>query len=205
VSGFQKVALPLGILVVMSAIAGLVGNHFSHELKGWHEVKAITLPLPPPIYGGYLIDAGGVRLHVPIGYFGSIFPNGRDVVLIAVRGNSSPEMYDQEKARDGIMNFWFQNETMSRMGAERMREWVSQRFTEKSFHIASEQARSLAGQDGVCSEYSIRYGGEVMYGTRLGIACTFGKDEYATFEGTPPSAADFYQVIESAQPLKGKN
>jgi hypothetical protein len=195
---FKKAALGIGILLVLAGIAGLIGRH---DFK--LEVKAI--PPRRPIYGGYLMEAGGVGLHVPIGYIGSFFPTGRDAVLTTVRGDYSQEMYAQEKVREGIMNFWLQNEEARRLGGKRMRELMGRRFTEKSFRYVGDRPRSMAGQGGVCSEYSISYDGEVTYGTRLGIVCTFGQDEYADFEGTLPSAADFYQVIESALPLQRKN
>jgi hypothetical protein len=86
-----------------------------------------------------------------------------------------------------------------------MRQLMSNRFTSKRFLHVADRAYSLAGQNGVCSEYSITYHGEVYYGTWLGIVCAFGADSYAQFEGRPPSAADFYRAIASAQSLQRKN
>jgi hypothetical protein len=142
---------------------------------------------------------------VPIGYLSTIAASGRDVELTSEPADFSIREFVQEKARVGKMDFWFQNDIVKGWNGERMRALMSRRFIEKNFRHVADRPYTLAGKDGICSEYSIRYGGEVTYGTRLGIACTFGQDAYAGFEGTLPGAADFYQVIKSAQPLKGKN
>jgi len=195
VSGFQKVALPLGILVLFSGIAGLVRNHFKPGSKA----------IPPFMRADKVIEAGGVMLHVPAGYVSTAYPNGRDVELNTEPGNFSIRLFLEEKVRMGKMDFWLQNEFVSRLGRERMRALMSRRFVEKNFRHVADRPYSLAGQDGICSEYRVTYGGEVTYGTRLGIVCTFDQDEYASFEGTLLGAADFYKVIESAESLQRNN
>ena len=196
-SRFQKIVLPLGILVVMSGIAGLVQTHFRKS-----ERKAAFLH---PVNGSHFVEAGGVKLHIPAGYISSISPNGRDVELTSEPGTFSIQMYMEEKVREGKMNFWLQNELVSRLGGKKMRELMRLRFDQRSLPYVADHPYSLAGQEGICSEYSAHYGGEITYGTRLGILCTFGDDKYADFQGTLLGAADFYKIIESAEPLQRKN
>jgi hypothetical protein len=197
VSGLQKVALPLGVLAVLSGIAGLVQTHYFRSGR-----KAAFLRV---VDGGHFVEASGVRFRVPAGYVSSISPNGRDVELTSEPGAFSVQMYMEEKVREGKMNFWLQNELVSRLGGKRTRELMSLRFGQKSLRYVADHPHSLAGQEGICSEYSAHYGGEVTYGTRLGIVCTFGDDKYADFQGTLLGAADFYKVLKSAEPLQRKN
>jgi hypothetical protein len=197
VSGLQKIALPLGILVVLSGIVGLVKTHYFRS-----ERKAAFLSV---VDGSHFAEAGGVKFHVPAGYVSSISPNGRDVELTSEPGAFSVQMYMEEKVREGKMNFWLQNELVSRLGGKKMRELMRLRFDQKSLRYVADHPSSLAGQEGICSEYSAHYGGEITYGTRLGIVCTFGDNQYADFQGTLLGAADFYKILESAQPLQRKN
>lgn len=179
----------------MSGIAGLVRNHFKPGSKA----------IPPLVRADQVIEAGGISLHVPAGYVSTVFPSGRDVELNTEPGNFPIRLFLEEKVRMGKMDFWLQNEIVSRLGGERMRALMSRPIIQKSFRHFADRHYSLAGRDGLCSEYRVTYGGEITYGTRLGIVCTFGQDGYASFEGTLLGAADFYQVIESAEPLQRKN
>jgi hypothetical protein len=197
VSGFQKVALPIGILAVLSGIAGLMQTHFFRSERNAAFLRPLT--------GSHFVEAGGVKFHIPAGYVSSISPNGRDVELTSEPGTFSIQMYVEEKVREGKMNFWLQNELVSRLGGKKMRELMSLPFGQKSLRYVADHPYSLAGQEGVCSEYRVHHGGEITYGTRLGIVCTFGDDKYADFQGTLLGAVDFYKIVESAEPLQRKN
>ncbi|HZS25911.1 MAG TPA: hypothetical protein VFB76_01675, partial [Candidatus Angelobacter sp.] len=101
--------------------------------------------------------------------------------------------------------FLFQKDLLKSLGDKRTRDLIIQQISRGGVHHVADMPRSLAGHKGICSEYSIVYGGEVEYGTRLYVACTFDEEGYVRFEATPQSAADFYQIIETAEPLKRNN
>lgn len=196
-SGFQKVALPLGILIVLSGIAGLVQTYFFKPAR--------KTAFQHPVNAEHFVEAGGVRFRVPAGYVSKINSDGQSVELASEPSNFSNQAFLEEKVRMGKMDFWLQSEAVSKVGGERMRALRMRYFETKSFRHFADRPCSLAGQSGSCSEYRITYGGEITYGTRVGIACMFGHDGYAGFEGTLLSADDFYHVMESAQLSKEKN
>jgi hypothetical protein len=198
VSPFKKAALGMGIPIAVAGIAWLTVNHYFHpELQAilWHRRH------------GNFVDAGTVRLRIPSAYIADIGANRLGATVTAEPGLFVIRSFPQEKMRLGRMEFWFQNpkELLKPVWGQRIRELMGGVFTAKHFHHVADRSYSLAGKDGICSEYSITYHGEVYYGTRFNIVCTFGEDGYAEFEGTPPSAHDFYQVIESAQMSQEKN
>ena len=207
-SGFQKVALGIGLLAALAALAGLAGlaslaqkHYFQHQ--GFRKEEKNSLP--QPIYGGHLIEANWIRLYVPVGYFSKISPNGQQVEMATEPGNFSEHMFAEENGRIGRMYFWREDERAGNTGDLHTRELMTGPFRAKSFGHFADRPYSLSGQDGICSEYrNQRYDGKLTYGNRVGVACTFGADARASFEGTLLSADDFYHVIESAQPLKGK-
>jgi hypothetical protein len=195
VSRFKKAALGAGLTIAFAGIGWLIGAHYFRPESAaifWHQRH------------GDFVDADDVRLHVPSAYVAD--GGRRGAILIVEPGLFAISWYPRGMQRVGKMEFWFQdkNALLKPVWGQRIREYMGSIFMARNFHHVADRAYSLAGRDGICSEYSIT-SGVFDFGTRFNIVCTFGEDGYAEFEGTSPSAADFYKIIESAQPVTRKN
>lgn len=151
--------------------------------------------------GGVSLEVNAIKFLIPDGYCTQLFTGGANV--FAEGGIYLGYKDPPEHARRGMMQFFFQSDLVKSLGDKRTRDLIIQQISRGGLHHVADMPRSLAGHKGICSEKSVVYGGEVEYGTRLYVVCTFDGEGYLHFEGTPPSAADFYQIIETAEPIKG--
>jgi len=145
---------------------------------------------------GFHKEAEGINFRVPL-----VCEEVDTILLNEVNFECGPSRI---RRRDAWMTFNFRVESSDRPLVP-----IKEEFLRKiGEHYAGRRNTTLAGRAGFCLEYESEVDGmdpQNVFAHQERIDCSFGRDLHASFLGTANAANEFYEFMQTAQPVKRKN
>jgi hypothetical protein len=155
---------------------------------------------------GSSAETNGIKLHVPTLYWANLDSSSKPTLnLTSLTGRARFNIMRPSKLRQATISFRFDKLVSPPEVASG--RW-SEIWTQRGYQQTAERPATLAGRQGKCREYS---GAPLQvektsFGDKdIQIFCYFGNDILAIFGGTPAAADDFYNIIQTAQAVQGKD
>lgn len=159
---------------------------------------AETMALAWHVRNGFHAEIGGIRVHVPLSYEAED-PHGLsflDITRLPARFRDGGS---------GVITINFMKQPSPEAIQSREEMLAQGRATLKRTKVG-ESKTAFAGRPGICVEYVMQLKtASIPPVDEYGIQCQFNGDVNVSLIGSDRLRNDFYEIIQSAEPVKGKN
>jgi hypothetical protein len=163
-----------------------------------------TIAIAWHVRHGFSAETNRLRFKIPLLYSADVDRQGQSIQITTLSGAARYRLTSPEQFKMALIDV--RAAQPARGSAEQDVATRRDLMARLGYQHQGQRDAMLAGTTGKCMEYAGPPIGDsgVHFGTKnIEIHCTFGDFLSASFTGTPGAVNDFYELLQSAEPIKG--